>query len=70
MFYGESHGATLPKEIIYPVTEEENTPGAVILINRNYLADAMAVASRVQHFPVVLGWEKTGWNAYSFLTRS
>lgn len=39
-------------QIIYPVTEEENSPGAVILINRNNFAEAMVAASRVQHFPV------------------
>jgi hypothetical protein len=39
-------------QIIYPVTEEENSPGAVILINRTNLAEAMVAASRVQHFPV------------------
>lgn len=39
-------------QIQYPVTEEENSPGAVVLINRNYLAEAIAAASRVQHFPV------------------
>jgi hypothetical protein len=39
-------------QIIYPATEEENTPGAVILINRDSLAEAMVAASRVQHFPV------------------
>jgi hypothetical protein len=39
-------------QIIYPVTEEENSPGAVILINRANLAEALVAASRVQHFPV------------------
>ncbi len=39
-------------QVQYPVTEEENSPGAVILINRNNLAEAIAAASRVQHFPV------------------
>lgn len=39
-------------QIVYPVTEEENSPGAVILINQNSLAEAMVAASRVQHFPV------------------
>lgn len=39
-------------QIIYPVTEEENSPGAVILININELAEAIVAASRVQHFPV------------------
>ncbi len=39
-------------QIIYPVTEEEDSPGAVILINRNNLAEGLVAASRVQHFPV------------------
>lgn len=39
-------------QIIYPATEKENTPGAVILVNRNELAEVMVAASRVQHFPV------------------
>lgn len=39
-------------QIIYPATESENTPGAVILVNRNHLAEVMVAASRVQHFPV------------------
>lgn len=39
-------------QIIYPVTEEENNPGAVILVNRNNMAEVLAAASRVQHFPV------------------
>lgn len=39
-------------QIIYPVTEEENAPGAVILIRQDRLAEAMVAASRVQHFPV------------------
>lgn len=39
-------------QIIYPATEEENVPGAVILINWNSLAEALVAASRFQHFPV------------------
>lgn len=39
-------------QIVYPVTEEENSPGAVVLVNRNELAEMLAAASRVQHFPV------------------
>ena len=39
-------------QIVYPVTEEENSPGAVVLVNRNELAEVIAAASRVQHFPV------------------
>jgi hypothetical protein len=39
-------------QIVYPVTEEENSPGAVVLVNRNELAEVLAAASRVQHFPV------------------
>lgn len=38
--------------VVYPVTEEENSPGAVILVNRNRQAEVMAACSRVQHFPV------------------
>lgn len=39
-------------QIIYPVTEEENSPGAVILVPQDSLAEVMVAASRVQHFPV------------------
>lgn len=39
-------------QIIYPATETENTPGAVILVNRNNLAEVLVATSRVQHFPV------------------
>lgn len=39
-------------QIVYPATEEENTPGAVILVNRHELAEVMVAASRIQHFPV------------------
>lgn len=38
--------------IIYPATEPENTPGAVILIGMDSLAEAMVATSRIQHFPV------------------
>jgi hypothetical protein len=44
--------AVAVSQIIYPATEEENVPGAVVLINRNNLGEAMVAASRVQHFPV------------------
>lgn len=44
--------AVAVSQIIYPATEEENVPGAVVLINRNNLAEAVVAASRVQHFPV------------------
>ncbi|MBZ0304721.1 MAG: cell wall-binding repeat-containing protein [Anaerolineae bacterium] len=44
--------AVAVSQIIYPVTEEENSPGAVILINQHELAEAIVAASRVQHFPV------------------
>lgn len=44
--------AVAVSNIVYPVTEEENSPGAVVLVNRNEQAEAMAAASRVQHFPV------------------
>lgn len=39
-------------QIVYPATESENIPGAVILVNRSNLAEVMVAASRVQHFPV------------------
>jgi len=39
-------------QIMYPATEEENVPGAVVLINRDELAEALVAASRVQHFPI------------------
>ena len=38
--------------IIYPATESENTPGAVVLVNMDNLPEVMVAASRVQHFPV------------------
>lgn len=44
--------AVAVSNIIYPVTEEENSPGAVVLINRDNLAETLVAASRVQHFPV------------------
>lgn len=44
--------AVAVSQLIYPATEEENTPGAVILVNRNEPAEAFLAASRVQHFPV------------------
>jgi hypothetical protein len=39
-------------QIIYPATEAENTPGAVILVSRSSLAEILVAASRVQHNPV------------------
>lgn len=44
--------AAAVSQAIYPATEEENVPGAVVLVNRNSLAEAMLAASRVQHFPI------------------
>ncbi|HEX6384215.1 MAG TPA: cell wall-binding repeat-containing protein [Anaerolineae bacterium] len=44
--------AVAVSQIIYPATEEENTPGAVVLVNRNNLAEVLVATSRVQHFPV------------------
>lgn len=38
--------------IIYPATEPENTPGAVILVGMDSLAEVMVATSRIQHFPV------------------
>ncbi len=57
-------------QLIYPATEEENTPGAVILINRNNLAEAVVAASRVQHFPVNAPLLYVDENAIPELTRS
>lgn len=39
-------------QIVYPATEEENSPGAVILARRDSLPEAMLAVSRVSHFPV------------------
>jgi hypothetical protein len=39
-------------QIVYPVTEAENTPGAVILARHDDLASAIQAVSRVSHFPV------------------
>lgn len=44
--------AVAVSQIVYAATEEENTPGAVVLVNRGNLAEVMLAASRVQHFPV------------------
>lgn len=44
--------AVAVSQVTYPATEEENIPGAVILVNVNNLAEAMVAASRVTHFPV------------------
>jgi hypothetical protein len=44
--------AVAVSHIIYPATESENTPGAVILIDMDDLPSALVAASRVQHFPV------------------
>lgn len=38
-------------QIVYPATEEENVPGAVILARHDDLASAMLGVSRVTHFP-------------------
>jgi len=39
-------------QTIYPATEEENVPGAVVLVNRANLAEVLVGITRVQHFPV------------------
>lgn len=39
-------------QIVYPVTETENTPGAVILARPDDLASSIQAVSRVSHFPV------------------
>jgi hypothetical protein len=44
--------AAAVSQIIYPATEEENVPGAVILIRPDDLQSAIVAASRIQHFPV------------------
>lgn len=44
--------AVAVSQIIYPVTEEENVPGAIILVNMANPAEALVAASRIQHFPV------------------
>jgi len=44
--------AVAVSNIIYPATESENTPGAVVLVNADNLPEVMVAASRVQHFPV------------------
>lgn len=44
--------AVAVSQAVYPATEAENTPGAVILVNQNNLAEVIVAASRVQHFPV------------------
>ncbi|HSJ58789.1 MAG TPA: cell wall-binding repeat 2 family protein [Anaerolineae bacterium] len=44
--------AVAVSNMIYPATEEENTPGAVILVNRDNLAEVLVAASRFQHHPV------------------
>lgn len=38
--------------VIYPATEPENTPGAVILVGMESLAEVLVATSRIQHFPV------------------
>ncbi len=43
--------AVAVSQTIYPATEEENVPGAVVLVNRDRLAEILVAASRVQHFP-------------------
>ncbi len=44
--------AVAVSQLMYPANEEANSPGAVVLVNRNNLAEAMLAASRVQHFPL------------------
>lgn len=44
--------AVAVSNIVYPATEPENTPGAVILVGMDSLAEVMVAASRIQHFPV------------------
>lgn len=39
-------------QIVYPATEAENTPGAVILARRDRLPEAFLAVSRATHFPI------------------
>ncbi len=50
--YDPIQTAVAVSQLMYPATEEENSPGAVVLVNRDNLAEAMLAASRIQHFPV------------------
>jgi hypothetical protein len=38
--------------MVYPATEEENIPHAVVLVGMDSLAEVMVATSRIQHFPV------------------
>lgn len=62
--------AVAVSQIIYPATEEENTPGAVILVNRQQLAEVLVATSRVQHFPVNAPILYVDENSIPALTRS
>ena len=44
--------AVAVSQVVYPATEAENTPGAVVLIRPDDLPAAMVAASRAQHFPI------------------
>lgn len=44
--------AVAVSQIVYPATEEENIPGAIVLVNVNELAEVLVAANRIQHFPV------------------
>lgn len=44
--------AVAVSNIIYPATEPENIPHAVILVGMDSLAEALVATSRIQHFPV------------------
>ena len=56
-------------QIVYPATEAENTPGAVILARRDRMAEAMLAVSRVSHFPVNAPLLYVDENAIPELTR-
>lgn len=56
-------------QIVYPATEEENTPGAVILIRSDDLPAALVAASRTQHFPINAPLLYVEENAIPELTR-
>lgn len=62
--------AVAVSQTIYPVTEPENTPGAVILVNRNRLPEVLVAANRVQHFPVNAPLLYVDQNSIPELTRS
>lgn len=57
-------------QMVYPATEEENVPGAVVLAPLDSLPDAMLAVSRVSHFPVNAPLLYTGRNSLPDPTRN